>query len=119
LKPPPGLRAPGKRLWAAVTGNYVLTATELETLDQACSTADEVDRLKRELKRLDSLTVLGSTGQTRGHPLLAELRAHRQLLDRLITALSLPDLDQEVGLRPGQHHAQVAANARWKIREVS
>ena len=119
LKPPTGLRAPGKRLWAAVTSNYVLTPTELETLRQACGTADEVNRLEKALKSLEDLTVLGSTGQEKGHPLLAELRAHRQLLDRLIASLNIPDRDEEVGLRPGQHHAQVAANARWKIRGVS
>jgi hypothetical protein len=119
LKPPTGLRAPGKRLWAAVTSNYVLTPTELETLRQACGTADEVNRLEKALKSLEDLTVLGSTGQEKGHPLLAELRAHRVLLDRLMASLNIPDRDEEVGLRPGQHHARVAANARWKLRGVS
>jgi len=119
LKPPPGLRAPGKRLWASVLGSYVLTPNELETLRQARGTAGEVNRLEKALKTLDNLTVEGSTGQEKGHPLLAELRAHRQLLDRLIASLNIPDRDEEVGLRPGQHHAQVAANARWKIRGVS
>jgi len=51
LKPPPGLRAPGKRLWASVLGSYVLTPTELETLRQACGTADEVNRLEKPSRR--------------------------------------------------------------------
>jgi hypothetical protein len=119
LKPPLGLRAPGKRLWLAVVEKYVLTPTELETLRQACGTADEVNRLEKALKALENLTVEGSTGQEKGHPLLAELRAHRVLLDRLMASLNIPDRDEEVGLRPGQHHARVAANARWKLRGVS
>jgi hypothetical protein len=35
------------------------------------------------------------------------------LLERLTTALNLPDEDQEVGLRLGQKHAQKAAQGRW------
>jgi hypothetical protein len=60
------------------------------------------------------LTVQGSMGQPKPHPLLAEVRAHRLLLERLTGALNLPDEDQEVGLRPGQKHGQRAINARWK-----
>jgi hypothetical protein len=57
-----------------------------------------------------------SRGQLKPHPLLAEVRAHRQLLERLTTALALPDEDQEVGLRPGARHARAAARGRWRER---
>ena len=51
-KAPAGLQAPGKALWAAVVGKYVLTAGELEVLRQAVRTADEVDRLERAVRAL-------------------------------------------------------------------
>jgi len=116
LKPPTGLRAPGRRLWVSVAEKYVLTAGELEMLGQACRTCDELDRLERAVRGLAELTVQGSMGQPKPHPLLAEVRAHRLLLERLTTALALPDEDQEVGLRPGQRHARAAARGRWRDR---
>lgn len=113
-KPPTGLRPPGRKLWTAVADRYVLTAAETEMLGQACRTADELDRLEKAVRALPELTTTGSTGQIKPHPLLAEVRAHRLLLERLTTALCLPDEDQEVGLRPGQKHGQRAIRARWK-----
>lgn len=114
LKPPMGLRSSGRRLWLSVAERYVLTAGELEMLGQACRTCDELDRLEKAVRSLPELTVQGSMGQPKPHPLLAEVRAHRLLLERLTTALNLPDEDQEVGLRPGARHAQTAARGRWK-----
>src|SRR5215203_3420119 len=113
-KPPPGLRAPARRLWAAVVGRYVLTPAELAMLSEACRTSDELDRLERAVRALPALTTTGSAGQVKAHPLLAEVRAHRQLLERLAGALNLPDMDQEVGLRAGSRRARAAAVARWQ-----
>lgn len=101
LKPPTGLKAAGRRLWTEVTGPYVLTPAELAMLEQACRTADELDRLERAVRALPDLTTTGSTGQLRPHPLLAELRAHRQLLERLTAALNLPDDEQPGWLASG------------------
>jgi len=114
MRPPTGLKAPGKRLWAAVATKYVLTPAELEMLSQACRTSDELDRLERAVRNLSDLTTTGSTGQLKPHPLLEEVRRHRLLLERLTGALNLPDEDEEVGLRPGQKHGRRAINARWK-----
>src|SRR5215212_9931566 len=120
LKPPSGLRAPARRLWSAVFGKYVLTPAEVAMLSEACRTSDELDRLERAVRALPELTTTGSAGQVKAHPLLAEVRAHRQVLERLAGALNLPDVDQEVGLRAGSRHARTAAVARWKRpREVS
>ncbi len=74
LRPPTGLKAPGKRLWASVAGPYVLTPAELAMLGEACRTADELDRLERAVRALPELTTIGSTGQLRPHPLLEEVR---------------------------------------------
>jgi hypothetical protein len=114
VKPPTGLQAPGKQLWAAVATKYVLTPAELVNLAEACRTKDELDRLERAVRALPDLVTTGSTGQLKPHPLLAEVRAHRLLLERLTGALNLPDEDEEVGLRPGQKHGRRAINARWK-----
>lgn len=96
-----------------MANKYVLTAAELAMLEQACRTSDELDRLERAVRQLTELTVRGSTGQTKAHPLLEEVRRHRVLLERLTGALCLPNEDEEVGLRPSQKHGQKAINARW------
>jgi hypothetical protein len=116
-KPAPvGLRVAGKRLWAAVAESFVLNAGEFAMLEQACRTADELARLEKAVRGLPELTTTGSTGQIRPHPLLNEVRAHRLLLERLTAALALPDEDEESGLRPGQRHAQKAAQGRWRSK---
>jgi hypothetical protein len=117
IQPPAGLDASGQRLWDAVTGPYVLTAAELANLAEACRTADELDRLERAVRALPELTTTGSTGQLKPHPLLAEVRAHRQLLERLTGALNLPDIDQQVGARAASRHARKAAVARWDRKD--
>jgi hypothetical protein len=114
LRPPSGLKAPGKRLWSAVAGLYVLTPAELANLAEACRTCDELDRLERAVRALSELVVNGSTGQPKVHPLLEEVRRHRLLLERLTSALNLPDQDEEVGSRAGSRHARRAAEGRWK-----
>src|SRR5215211_5221664 len=116
VRPPSGLKAPGRRLWTAVAGLYILTASEVEMLRQACRTADELDRLEAAVRELPELTTTGSTGQLKPHPLLAEVRAHRTLLERLTTALALPNVDQEAGATAAQRHARKAAVARWQQR---
>jgi hypothetical protein len=97
-----------------VADEYVLTPAELAVLAEACRTVDELDRLEKAVRKLPELTTTGSTGQIRPHPLLSEVRLHRQLFDRLAASLNLPDEDQEVGLRPSQRHGQKAADARWR-----
>ena len=118
IEPPAGLDASGQRLWAAVTGPYVLTPGELANLAEACRTADELDRLEKAVRELPDLTAKGSTGQLKPHPLLAEVRAHRALLQRLMEGLNLPDQDQQVGLRAGARHARKAALGRWNREAI-
>jgi hypothetical protein len=112
-EPPAGLEDTGAMLWAAVTGKYVLTPAEIQILEQAARTADELARLETSIRGLEEFVVKGYAGQPRPHPLLKEARQHRVLLQRLVESLNLPDDDQEVGLRAGGRHAQRASRARW------
>ena len=113
LKPPDGLETAGKLLWDSVTASFVLNAGEVEILRQAAATADEIALLEAEL-RASSLVVAGYAGQPRPNPLLKIIQDHRLLLRRLVDSLALPDDDQESGMRPGQRHAQRAAQGRWR-----
>ena len=98
--------------------SFVLNAGELAVLEQACRTADELQRLEKAVRSLPELITTGSTGQPKPHPLLAEACAHRLLLERLVGALALPDKGEESGMRPGQKHAQRAARGRWGERSA-
>jgi hypothetical protein len=120
-EPPDGLGASGQQLWNAVTTPYVLMPTEVTILVECCRTADELDRLERAVRELPELTTRGSTGQLRPHPLLNEVRAHRQLLERLTEALNLPDDTQLIGDRAGSRRTRAATRARWnrQNREIS
>jgi hypothetical protein len=84
-------------------------------LGQACRTTDEITRLEAEL-RGSSLVVAGYAGQPRPNPLLKIIQDHRLLLRRLVDSLALPDEGEESGLRPGQRHAQRAAQGRWRSK---
>jgi hypothetical protein len=114
IEPPAELEASGKQLWDSVVGPYVLTPAELSVLAEAARTADELDRLERAVRALPDLMVAGSTGQPRPHPLLEEVRRHRQLLERLCVSLALPSVDEKEGLGAAGRHARRAAVARWQ-----
>jgi hypothetical protein len=101
-----------------VTVAYVLTPAELLILEAVARTSDELQRLEAAVRALPEaeLVVRGSAGQPKTHPLLEEVRRHRELLDRLCNSLNLPDETQEFGVRGASKHAQKAAKARWSGR---
>jgi hypothetical protein len=64
------------------------------------------------------MTVPGSTGQLVAHPLLAEVRRHREILAKLLERLNLPAGDEDAGSTPAQRRAQRAAQQRWRDRQA-
>jgi len=99
-----------------VVKDYDLRADELATLEHACKTADLIDRLQAVLDEAPLLTVPGSRGQVTSHPLLGEVRAHRDLLARLFRQLHLPAEPVQAAREAGERStkAREAALARWK-----
>jgi hypothetical protein len=108
---PPGLGLAGRALWRATVAEFELNPAELVLLGEAGRTADTLAELSAALSDAP-LTVEGSTGQPRAHPLLAEARAQRRVLDQLCRALALPLAGEDVGRRRSPT-AREAAIARW------
>jgi hypothetical protein len=101
VKPPDGLRAPGRRLWDAITGDYDLDEHELVLLREAVRTVDLCDELEMDVRR-DGATIESPQGK-KAHPAAVELRQQRIALARLMAALRMPagdENDQVQGRRP-------------------
>ena len=98
---------------AALKG-FELTGSESELLNEVCNFIDEIDELQFTVTR-DGVTVTGSTGQTRVHPALGELRQHRLALGRLLAQLGLPDPDGASLPTGAQVRGRSSAKKRWAI----
>lgn len=109
---PTGLGKAGRSLWRDVMDSYELSPVEKALLAQACKVVDLLDRADGELADAD-LTVLGSTGQPRTHPLVSATAEQRRVLDVLLRGLALPMPDETNGRRRSPA-AQSAAQARWR-----
>jgi hypothetical protein len=88
---PPGLGKRGKKLWSAVVDEFGLDEHELALLEDACRTADLVQRLE------DCLAdgVMTDAYGGRVHPAAIEIRQQRLALARLLVALRVPTGDEE------------------------
>lgn len=106
--------AAGTSLWNQVAAVYELDPAEEMALGAACRTADEVARLEQALIEC-GVVVAGSKGQDRAHPLLAELRAHRLVLLRLLEAVGL-DVDDVDRSFAKSHAGRQLAHQRWDRR---
>jgi hypothetical protein len=109
---PSGLGKAGRELWRDVNREYGLAAHESAILTQVCRIVDRLDMIEAELSGAGSLTVTGSTGQPRAHPLLAEWRHQARVLESLSRALSIPLPGEDVGRRRSPT-AREAALQRW------
>jgi hypothetical protein len=110
-RPPRGLGSAGRRLWRGIVAGYELDADDLALLSEACAVSDRIAAMEGELAGVP-LTVAGSRGQPAPHPLLAQQRAERGLLVRLLDRLQLPADGEWDNLNASQR-ARKAARARW------
>jgi len=110
--PPAGLGAEGRRLWRGVAAAYDMDPGEAALLGAACHTADESARIEVELAAAP-VVVEGSTGQPIPNRLLAEARAHRRTLERLVLALAMPARGEEAG-RVRSPRVVASARTRWR-----
>jgi hypothetical protein len=104
-------------MWLEVTDGFDLGPDEIGALREACRTVDELADLRSALDG-QRMTVPGSTGQLVAHPLLAEVRRHREILAKLLERLNLPAGDEDAGSTPAQRRAQRAAQQRWRDRQA-
>ena len=112
VKPPAGLQGPGTAIWESISKQYSLNPGETAILEALARTLDELERLEAAMAG-QPMTVTGSQGQPRPHPLLGELRAHRALADKLQVSLALPAPGELTGRRrSGQHKAAVEVRHR-------
>ena len=87
--------------------------SEREVLAEIVATLDEIDLLKAAIEK-EGVTVTGSQGQTRTHPGLTDIRSHRLALQRLLSALGLPDEDELSSMKsPMQLRSAQANKKRW------
>ncbi len=90
---PTGLRAPGKKLWSAVTHEFELAEHELAQLEEACRVRDTIARLRTALER--DGTMIASSQGSRLHPAIAEIRQQQLALARLLATLDVPGLEDD------------------------
>ena len=88
LAPPDGLREAGRKLWASVHADFVITdAAGLETMRRICETADTIADYDAEIER-DGVTIRTKTG-IREHPLLKHRLAGQSFITRALHRLNL------------------------------
>jgi len=86
-------------------------------LAQACKVIDLLERIDTQLIAED-LTVPGSRGQERCHPLLSAAVEQRRTFERLLNGMALP-MPNEIEGRRRSPAATAAAQARWRARKSS
>ena len=90
---PTGLKGPGKRLWAAVTGEFDLAEHELAQLEETCRIRDRSAQLRAQIDA-DGVMLASSQG-SRLHPAIAEARQQQLALARLLATLAVPGVEED------------------------
>jgi hypothetical protein len=110
---PADLGPRGLAFWVEVHSTYVLSAAEVELLAEACRVLDLLDRL-RVMVEGSGVVVVGAAGQEKLNPALAEARASRALLAKLLGQLGLENPETHEMLPTWKTvRARHAASARW------
>jgi hypothetical protein len=111
---PNGLKRRGKALWREIHEQFSFEADPHRSaiIEDACRTADIIDRLATVVDDSNTLRVVGSHSQPVSMPELAELRQYRGLLASLLRSLSLPDTTELADLK--QRHLSETRRAAAK-----
>lgn len=116
---PNGLKRRGNALWRELHAVFDFAADPHRSaiIEDACRTADMIDRLQSIIDAAGGLRVKGSHDQPVAMPEIAELRQYRALLAQLLKSLALPDTDELAAVKAA-HITNVrrdAARARLKV----
>jgi len=112
---PADLGEAGAALWQELAAELELRPDERRLLLAAARTLDEVGRMEAALAEAD-LVVAGSKGQSRPHPLIGEVRAHRLALRSLMASIGITD--EGAGDRDAERSnaGRKLARQRWDHR---
>lgn len=124
---PTDLSAGGRSLWAAITDDHDLDATQLVQLEEACRAKDRLDQLDSLLRGdLDTwarlVVDINSDGQVyelRMTQALTQANATANLMKQLLAALRLPD--PQTGKKPqyrGPRGAQKPSTPGGKVSSL-
>lgn len=113
-RPPKGARSAGRALWRSVVDHFELEEHERSLLVQAVHVADTCEDLQAVVDEE------GPVRAGRPHPVLAELRAQRIVLARLIVALRVPLGEEGAEDKHGPARLQRrASRGVYNLRPVS
>lgn len=93
VRAPSGLKAPGRRLWTAVSKDFEMAEHEAAQLAEACFVRDRIEQLRRQVDA-DGL-MIGSSQGVRLHPGVAEIRAQQLTMARILATLGVPSLEDD------------------------
>jgi hypothetical protein len=103
-QPPRELRNAGKKLWVELHEMYAdFSPHETALLVEACKISDRLAALNAVVDREGPLIESVTSGESRAHPALVELRQQQITLARIFAAMRLPDSD---GLTPQRRQAR-------------
>lgn len=113
---PAGLKAKGEALWRDLHSIFDFSSDPHRAvlIEEACRTADLIDRLQGIVDSSDDIRVRGSQGQPVAIPELSDLRQYRALLASLLKSLSLPDTEELQEVK--QKHISDVRRAAVKVR---
>src|SRR4051794_1437037 len=95
VRPPRGTGTAGRLLWKSITQAFDLEAHEQALLGQLVRVADRIEAL-------DAIVdAEGVLSEGKAHVALVEARLQRLALARLLTALRLPDVNEQRPQRRG------------------
>jgi hypothetical protein len=113
-KPPAGLRAPGRRLWDSIAGEYDLDEHELALLVEVVRTVDLCEVLEARVKKDGPL--IDTPQGLKAHPAAVEARQQRIALARLLAALRMPAGDESDQVQGRRAQRRVGARGVYGIR---